>query len=73
MKKRNSPLSRVSFLATNFGSDSPTEKESTPEEIAERYWQSVILPTSQDQTSSSKQKEEPTNPSPSDTNSSNDT
>ena len=49
-KKKNSSLSKVSHLATNFTNDKQTEKENTPEEVARRFWASVTNQTSQDET-----------------------
>ena len=71
MKEKNSNLSKDSNHNKNTGNDSQTQKETSPEEIARKYWLSVTHPTSQEETTLSKQKEEQTKPSLSDGNSSN--
>ena len=53
-------------------SDNQTEKENSANEAARKFWESVIHPTSREETTSSKQKEEQTTPSQSDGNSSKD-
>ena len=63
MKEKHSPLSRVFHQASSTTSDSQTEKESLANEAAEKYWQTVIRQTSQDETTSSSAKEEQTNDS----------
>ena len=61
MKKNNSPLSKVSHLATNATNDKEIQKEnSEKEEVARKYWESVINPTSQEKTTSSNAKEDQT-------------